>query len=292
MNVGFIGIGRMGEPMARNILRAGHQVAAYNRTSERAHRLAGDGARVAGSPADAAARAEVVVTMLADDAAVAGVVEGDDGLASALPAGATHVSMSTISVALARRLAALHAARGQQFVSAPVFGRPDAAAAAKLFVVAAGPAPAVAACDALFQAVGQRTFVVGEDAPAANVVKLAGNFMLQSAVESMSEAFALARKAGIEPDRFLDVLTNTLFTAPIYKAYGSMIAADRYEPPGFALGLALKDVRLALDAGKDAGVRMPVAEVLQARFETAIERGYRELDMAALGRVASEDAGL
>jgi 3-hydroxyisobutyrate dehydrogenase-like beta-hydroxyacid dehydrogenase len=267
-------------------------VRVWNRTRERAERLAADGARVSPTAGDAARDAEVVFTMLSDDAAVEGAVLGRDGVAEALPAGAVHVSMSTAGVALARRLAAEHAARGQGFVAAPVFGRPDAAAAAKLFVVAAGAADAVARCEPLFALMGQRTFVIGDDPAAAAVVKLTGNFMLQSAVASMGEAFAVARKAGIDPDRFLDVLTSTLFTAPLFKNYGGMIAADRFEPPGFALEQGLKDVRLALAAGEDAGVRMPLAEVVRDRLTEGVTRGYGPLDLAALGRVAADDAGL
>ena len=292
MRIGFVGTGRMGEPMARALLRAGHRVAVFNRTPARAAALAAEGARVATSAADAAGDAELVVTMLADDAAAEALVLGAGGVAEGLAAGAVHASMSTIGVALSRRLAALHAARGQRFVAAPVFGRPDAAAAATLFVVAAGDPGAVAAAAPAFDAMGQRTFVVGDDPAAAAVVKLAGNFLLQSAVESMAEAFALARKAGVEPARFLDVMTGTLFPAPVYRNYGGMIAEGRYEPPGFALALGLKDVGLALAAAAEAAVPMPVAAVVRDRLAAGVARGYGALDMAALGRVASDDAGL
>lgn len=292
MRIGFVGVGRMGEPMARNLARAGHQVTAYNRTRARAERLGGDGVRVADSPAAAARDAEAVVTMLADDAAVEAVALGPGGLCDALPAGAPHVSMSTIGVALTRRLAAAHRERGQALVAAPVFGRPEAADAAKLFVVAAGEGAAVARCEPLFAAVGQQRFVVGDDPAAAAAVKLAGNCMLQAAVASMGEAFALARRCGVDPARFLEVLTGTVFTAPLYRAYGGMIAADRYEPPGFALALGLKDVRLALAAAGDAGVPMPVAGAVRDQLDAGARRGYGALDLAALGRVAADDAGL
>ena len=292
MRIGFVGTGRMGEPMARALLAAGHAVAVFNRTAARTEALAGEGARVASSAADAARGAELVVTMLADPAAVEALGLGADGAAVGLAAGAVHASMSTIGVALTGRLAAEHDARGQRFVAAPVFGRPDAAAASTLFVVAAGAAGAVAAAEPAFAAMGQRTFVVGDDPAAAAVVKLAGNFLLQSAVESMGEAFALARKAGVDPARFLEVMTGTLFPAPVYRNYGGMIAAGRYEPPGFALELGLKDVRLALAAAESAGVPMPVAAVVRDRLAIGVERGYGRLDMAALGRVAADDAGL
>jgi 3-hydroxyisobutyrate dehydrogenase-like beta-hydroxyacid dehydrogenase len=291
MRIGFLGIGRMGEPMARSLVRAGHAVVVHNRTPERAAALADHGARVAADVADAVAGAELVITMLADDAAVEATVLGPGGVCDALARDAVHASMSTVGAALTARLAAAHAARAQGFVAAPVFGRPEAAAAAKLFVIAAGDPAVVARCEPAFAALGQQTFVVGDDPAAASVVKLAGNFLLQSAVQSMGEAFALAQSAGVHPERFLDVMTNTLFPAPVYRNYGAMIAAGSYEPPGFALELGLKDVRLALEAAEAASVPMPVASVVRDRFVEGVARGYGKLDMAALGRVAAEDAG-
>ncbi|PYU88565.1 MAG: 6-phosphogluconate dehydrogenase, partial [Acidobacteria bacterium] len=209
MNVGFIGLGNMGQAMARNLLKAGHNVAVYNRTRSRAEELRPEGANVAESAADAC-RSDAVVTMLADDRALEEIFFGAADLVSALGPHTVHVSMSTISVALSRRLAETHAKAGRAYVSAPVFGRPDAAAAAKLFIVTAGPSEAIERCRPLFDALGQKTFVVGPDAPAANVVKLAGNFLIASVLESLGEALALIRKSGIDPARFLDFLTSSL----------------------------------------------------------------------------------
>ncbi|HEY0526219.1 MAG TPA: NAD(P)-dependent oxidoreductase [Stellaceae bacterium] len=291
MEIGFLGLGNMGLPMARNLLKAGHAVTVYNRSPGKAEELHRDhGARVARTPAEAAA--PVAVTMLADDAAVEAVVFGENGLLAALPKGAIHISMSTISVALSRRLAAAHEAAGQRYVAAPVFGRPDAAAAGKLFVVAAGAADARATCRPVFDAVGQKTFEPGDDPAAANVVKLSGNFLIAAAIESMGEAFALARKSGIDPRQYLDILTGTLFGAPVYRNYGGMIAEERYAPPGFKLPLGLKDVRLVLAAGDAAGVPMPVASLLHDRFLAGIGRGYGDLDWSALGKIAANDSGL
>ena len=290
MNVGFIGLGNMGQPMARNLLKAGHHLLVYNRTRSRAEELLAEGARLAESARDAC-RGDVVITMLADDRAVEEVVTGAD-LVSNLAPNTVHVSMSTLSVALSRRLAELHAQAGRAYVSAPVFGRPEAAAAAKLFIVTAGPSEAIERCRPLFDALGQKTFVVGPDAPAANVVKLAGNFLIASVLESLGEALALIRKSGIDPARFLDFLTSSLFTAPVYKTYGAIIVQEKYHPPGFKAILGLKDVRLALAAAEAAAVPMPIASLVRDRLLTAIAQGHQDLDWSVVARIAAENAGL
>lgn len=292
MRVGFVGLGRMGLPMARNLARAGHEVAAYNRTRGRADALAEAGARVAGTPAEAAAGAEVVVTMLADDAAVEAVTLGGDGILAGLPAGALHLGMSTVGVDLTRRLAAEHGRAGQGYVAAPVFGRPEAAEGAKLWVVAAGAPEAVDRCEPVFDAVGQGMFRVGEEPEKASVVKLAGNFMLAGMIEALGEAMALGRRHGVEAPKLLEVLTSTLFNLPVYKSYGGMIAEGRFEPAGFALKLGLKDVRLVLEAADEAAVPMPLASLAHDHFLSGVARGWGELDWAGMGRVIAENAGL
>ncbi len=291
MNIGFIGIGRMAHGMVKNLLAAGHTVSVYNRTRDKAEALAGDGAIVVDSVADAAAN-EIVISMLADDRALESVVFADPGFLQALPENAVHVSMATISEAMGRRLTAAHAAANRAYVSAPVFGRPDAASAGKLFVVAAGSAAALQICAPAFDVMGQRTFIVGEEPVAANVVKITGNFMLASTIETLGEAFALARKYDINAGELLDLLTSTLFSAPVYRNYGAMIAEQRYEPAGFKLNLGLKDISLALEAAGAMSVPMPIASVVRDQFLTGIARGYEDLDWAALGRVCADDAGL
>jgi 3-hydroxyisobutyrate dehydrogenase-like beta-hydroxyacid dehydrogenase len=281
----------MGRPMAENILRAGHRLTVYNRTRKRAEAVAQAGATVASSPAEVAA-AEVVVTMLADDTAVEEVVFAQDGVAAAMPKGSIHISMSTISVALAERLFAAHNERGQCFISAPVFGRPEAAAAAKLFVVAAGSETSLIKANPIFEAVGQKTFHIGERPAMANAVKLTGNFMIASMIETLGEAFALVRKHGVPADVFIDVLTNSLFNAPVYRTYGGMIAAGKYEPVGFRLALGLKDVRLALEAAGEVAVPMPVASVVRDRFLSGVANGMADADWSTLARLAAESAGL
>jgi len=213
MRVGFIGLGMMGSGMARNLIKAGHTLVVFNRTRSRAQELAQLGVSVAANPGEAAASAEVLITMLADDRALEDAILGPGRALQSLPAGSVHVSMSTISVAMSRRLQAAHRERHQHYVAAPVFGRPEAAEAAKLFIVAAGPTEQIQRCQALFDVMGQKTFVLSEDAAAANLVKLTGNFLISTLIESMAEAVSLVRKSGVDPNEFLDVLTGSLFSA-------------------------------------------------------------------------------
>jgi 3-hydroxyisobutyrate dehydrogenase-like beta-hydroxyacid dehydrogenase len=289
MTIGFVGLGNMGSGIARNILKAGHEVHAYNRTASRVQELGRDGALVA--TISEAAATGTVFTMLADDHAVEQCVYGKDRILASLPRGGLHVSLSTISVALSRRLAEEHSRRGQQYVAAPVFGRPQAAESAQLVVVAAGPAEGVEKVRPLLEAIGRTLFVLGNDAPRANVLKLAGNFLIASMLEALSEAYALARKSGIEPLKYLEVL-NTLYQSPVYETYGRIIAEERFEPAGFKMQLGLKDVRLVLAAGEAAAVPMPLASLIRDHMISGIARGMGEIDWSAIGRVVAEDAGL
>jgi 3-hydroxyisobutyrate dehydrogenase-like beta-hydroxyacid dehydrogenase len=204
---------------------------------------------------------------------------------------ATHVSSSTISVALSERLTAAHADAGQGFVAAPVFGRPEAAAAATLFVVAAGESETVQAASPVFDAIGQRTFVISDEPKAANLVKLSGNFLIASVIESLGEAMALVGKAGVDKQEYLEILTSTLFGAPVYKTYGGLIARDEFEPAGFAAALGLKDVRLVLAAGETLTVPLPIASLLRDRFLTLLAHGGAALDWAAVGALSAWEAG-
>ncbi|SPM30361.1 3-hydroxyisobutyrate dehydrogenase or related beta-hydroxyacid dehydrogenase, partial [Mycobacterium terramassiliense] len=290
MDIGFIGLGNMGRGMAANLIGAGHRVTVYNRSPDKAQALVQRGATAARTVAEAC-RAEVVFTMLADDRAVAAVTLGPDGIAASLPAGATHVSSSTISVALSERLAAAHAEAGQRYAAAPVFGRPEAATAAQLFVIAAGAPEVLQPLSQLFDAIGQRTFVVSEQPHTANLVKLSGNFLLASAIETIAEAVALVSKAGIDRQQYVDILTSTLFAAPAYQTYGGLIARQEFEPAGFAASLGLKDVRLVLAAGEQLEVPLPVASLLRDRFLTLVATGGGHLDWSALATLSARDAG-
>ena len=289
MIVGWIGLGNMGLPMARNLMKAGHELVVYNRTPSRAELMQAEGAKVASTPAEAAAM-PLVVTMVADDPALEDVIFGSGKVLESMPRGAIHISMSTISVALSISLAKAHKSAGQEYVSAPVFGRPEAAIAAKLFVVAAGEA--VRRCQPLFDAIGQRTFSIGEEAPMANVIKLTGNFLIVSTIESCGEACALVRKYGIEPRQFLDFLTSSLFSAPVHKTYGTLIAEDKYQPVGFKVPLGLKDVKLVLAAAESASVPMPLASLIRDRFITLLAQGKSDADWASIARLSAESAGL
>lgn len=289
MEVGFIGLGHMGQAIARNLVAAGHQLVVYNRTRSKAEAI--KGAAVADHPVDAC-RGEAVITMLSDDAAVEALVLGAGGVLSSLRRDGIHVSMSTISVALSERLDAAHGRAGQGYVAAPVFGRPEAAAARQLFVIAAGAEAALARCRPLFDAIGQKTFTLGERPEQANVVKLAGNFMIAATLECLGEAVALARKSAIDPHLLIEILTGTLFSAPVYRTYGPAIADQRYEPAGFSMSLGLKDLRNALAVADARAVPMPVASLVRDHFLAGVAQGQGDSDWSALARLAARNAGL
>jgi 3-hydroxyisobutyrate dehydrogenase-like beta-hydroxyacid dehydrogenase len=289
MKIGFIGLGRMGSAMAENLLKAGHDVTVFNRSPEKSRPLVELGAHQASSIAGACT-GEAVITMLADDTAVSNAVLTDDGIVKKLPQRAIHISMSTISVSLSKELAQAHARAGQRFVAAPVFGRPEAAAAAQLFIVTAGEPATVGACQPLFAAMGQKTLSIGTEPSAANLVKLSGNFLLASVIEALGEAVALIGKAGIDRHAFVDLLTSTIFPAPAYKTYGNLIADNEFEPARFAAPLGFKDIRLTLAAAESLHVPMPVGSLLRDRFLRLLARGGENLDWAAIGGLAVHDA--
>lgn len=290
MKVGFIGLGNMGVGMASTLIKAGHELTVYNRTAEKARPLVQQGARLAHEIAEAS-HADVVITMLADDQAVESVTFSDSGILASLARGAVHVSCSTISLQLAERLTNAHASKGQVFISAPVFGRPEAAANAKLFVVVAGPSDAIQKCMPLFEALGQRTFNFGEKPGLANLVKLSGNFLIASVIESLGESMALAGKGGLDQHQYLEFLTSTLFNAPVYKTYGAIIADKKFQPAGFVAPLGLKDVRLALAAGEQLRVPLPFASVVRDRLLTLIARHGEAIDWSAIAQISAEDSG-
>ncbi len=290
MKVGFIGLGRMGAGMAANLLKAGHEVVVYNRTRAKLEPILAQGAK-AGSTVSEACSGDALMTMLSNDEAVESIVFGDGGALDSLRSGAIHVSSSTISVALSEKLEAAHVKAGQRYVAAPVFGRPDAAAAGKLFVVAAGATDAVKGAEPLLDAIGQSTFVVSEAARVANLVKLSGNFLFASVIESLGEAIALVGKGGVDRRQYLDFLTSTIFNVPIYRTYGGPIVDRTFEPAAFAASLGQKDIRLTLAAAEELRVPMPLASLLRDRFLTLLAHGGENLDWSAIGRLAAKDAG-
>jgi 3-hydroxyisobutyrate dehydrogenase-like beta-hydroxyacid dehydrogenase len=300
MRIGFIGLGNMGYPMARTLLRAGHALTVYNRTTSRAEALQAEGARVAYSPVAAARDADVLITMVADDEALEQVMFGTeeqsadehDGALAALRQRAIHLSMSTIGVAMSRRLAQAHADAGQGYVAAPVFGRPEVAAQGELGIVVAGPADQVECCSPVFQVLGKEIVTLGNGAWHANVIKLAGNFLTAATIGVLGEAFALIRKADIDVDAFLRVITHVVASSPTYEKYGALIAAERFEPMGFTLALGLKDMKQLLHAAQEVGTRMPIGLAVYNQFFEGAARGHADLDWAGLARVSLENAEL
>jgi 3-hydroxyisobutyrate dehydrogenase-like beta-hydroxyacid dehydrogenase len=289
MRIGFIGLGNMGANIAANLLRAGHEAAVWNRSAEKARALVTAGAK---SPKGAAADRDIVFTMLADDSALDAVLAGEQGLLAGLRPGALHVSMSTIAVATAERIAATHLALGQHFACAPVFGRPAAAAAAKLFVLAAGDPADLQTVKPLLGVISQRVFYLGKTPSAASLVKLCGNFMILSAIEAMGEAMALAEKGGVAKQQLLEILTGTLFDAPVYHTYGAILAEERFKPAGFAAPLGLKDMRLAAQSAEALRVPMPLLGVLRNHLLQVIAQEGEDVDWSAIAQAINKNAGL
>ena len=290
MKVGFIGRGNMGAAIAGNILRAGHQLTVWNRSPAPVAELVGRGAVAAKAPQDAL-RGDVVFSMLANDAALQEVGLTGPLLDHAAP-GLVHVNLATISIELALQMAQAHAVRGVGYVASPVFGRPDAAAAAQLIVIASGAGKDIARVRPILEAIGRRVAVVGEIPEQANLFKIAGNFMLAAAIETMGEAIALVRKGGLDPALFIDLLTTSLFAAPAYQGYGALIVAQKYEPAGFKLRLGMKDAGLALAAGRQLQVPLPLVDLIHEHFVEAIASGLGDKDWAALASLAAAKAGL
>lgn len=292
METGFIGLGAMGHAMAANLLAAGHKLRVWNRSPDKAADLVAKGATLAATPAEVLKPGGTVITMVADDAALTQVVSGPDGIGEKLAKGGLHLSMSTVSPATTKAMAEIHGERGAAYVAAPVFGRPDAAAAKKLFILAAGPAAACKAAEPLFEAMGQKVFPLGEDPVRAAVLKLSGNFMIMAAIEAMAEACTLAEKFGMPREQVIEVMTQTLFPAPLYANYGRQVADHRYTPAGFKLRLGLKDASLVLGAAAQVNAPMPLAQLLQARFQSGVAKGRGDIDWAGMALSAAEDAGL
>jgi 3-hydroxyisobutyrate dehydrogenase-like beta-hydroxyacid dehydrogenase len=292
-SIAFIGLGSMGLPIATNLLLSGHSLRVYNRSPKKAESLVTQGAISGKTPAEVVESDSVVFTMLANDQALEEVVLGEHGILNALGAGGIHVSMSTVSPATAKKLAEQHQQRGSHYLAAPVFGRPEAAAAAKLWICVSGDASAKAQVRPLFDAIGQGVFDFGDEVSAANVVKISGNFLIMAAIAAMSEAYTLAEKNGIDRTQIAQMIGQTLFACPIYQNYGRMIAEQQYEPAGFKTWLGLKDATLALQVARESEMPMPLASLVHDRLMSAVAKGRSEIDWTggiALG--VSEDAGL
>ncbi|MDX1932431.1 MAG: NAD(P)-dependent oxidoreductase [Capsulimonadales bacterium] len=291
--VAFIGLGAMGLPMASNLLKAGFTLRVYNRTAEKASGLVEGGAVLCESPADAARSTDIVCSMLADDAAVESMSLGEDGILNGLTSGGIHLSLSTISPELSRRLAAEHDLRGSVYLAAPVYGRPEVAQAGQLNVLlSGGTADVRERVQPVLLAMGQKVWDFGDEPGAAHVVKVCGNFMIGAAIEAMGEAFTLAEKNGVSRQAIYEMLTLTVFGSPVYRSYGRLIATQEYLPAGFTLPLGQKDITLAQELGKRSGVPLPLAGVVQDRLIAARAKGRDAMDWACLALEASEAAGL
>jgi 3-hydroxyisobutyrate dehydrogenase-like beta-hydroxyacid dehydrogenase len=289
MDVGFVGLGAMGSGMAAELIKAGHKVRVWNRSRGPAEKLAQQGAIVVERPQEAF-QGDATVTMLADDDAITAVILDQSVLEQARHS-LVHIVTATISVGFAKRLEKIHRERALAYIAAPVMGRPDVAAAGELNILAAGDAAHIKRVQPLLDAMGKATWIIGAAPHQANVAKLAANFMLASAIEAMAESIALARRYDVDPKKLIEIFTSTLFAAPVYKVYGPVILDGGFKP-GFKLRLGLKDVRLALAAGEQAGAPLPFASVLRDNFVDAIAHGDGDKDWAAVSKVALRRAGL
>lgn len=289
MNIGFLGLGTMGKPMATNLVKAGHRVRVRNRSQEPVAALTAEGALAASSPQEAGQDAEVVISILADDDATRAVVI-DGGALEAMKPGSIHINMATVSVACARDLERRHHDKGVRYVAAPVLGRVNVAEAGQLNILAAGDPGALHDVQPLFDILGQKTWIFGDRPEQANAVKLAVNTMILAAIGAMGEGVALSQGYGIQKADFIDLITSTIFSSPVYKGYGAAIAEDRFEPAGFKLALGLKDVRLAMEAAESAHVPLPLASVLRDNHLDSLAHGEGHWDVAALARVSTRRA--
>jgi len=287
--VGVVGLGHMGHAFAVNLIEDGYQVSVYDRDPKRAARLFG--ATATAQLRDLAV-CDIVLTSLPDDDALAAVALGTEGLAAILPPNAGHISTSTVSPALSRRVAEEHARHRQDYIAAPMLGNPDFARARKLFVLGAGPPSAMERVRPLLEPLGQRLFVIGDDAALANLVKLAANVLTATTLECMGEVLALLRKGGVDRHLAYDVLTGSLFDSRVHKAYGGKIVEERFSPPGMAVPLAIKDLRLALAEAERTAVPMPAASLAHDHLVAMMARGWAELDWSALGLLSAVEAGL
>lgn len=290
--IGFIGLGNMGHAMAMNLHRAGYQLRVYNRDASKARQFIEAGAHQATKPAEVIEPGSIVITMVANDEALEQVTLGEGGLLERLAPGGIHISMSTVSPDIARQMTELHQQRGCHYIAAPVFGRPEAAAAKKLWICVAGTPEAKQRIQPVLLSMGQQVFDFGEEPEKANIVKVGGNFLIASAMEAIGETLTMAEKHGIDRSQLIDMYSQTMFACPIYQNYGKMIAERRFTPVGFLLQLALKDINLVLDSAEQAQTPMPLASLLHDRLLRGVALGRGESDWVEMTRMISEDAGL
>ncbi|APA97861.1 NAD(P)-dependent oxidoreductase [Nocardia seriolae] len=278
--VAVIGLGGMGRAIARNLARAGHEVVVWNRSAGPAAELAEEGALRVANVAEAL-RCPVVFSVLADDTAFAEVFL-DSGVLGAAEQGMVHVNMATVSVALARRAVAAHAAHGSGYVAAPVFGRVPVAEAGALNILAAGEPRFIDRVQPFFDVIGSRTWRLGEQPEKADVAKILGNYLIACTIQSLGESISVADAAGVDPSQFVELLSATLFPGPVYSGYGSMIAERKYQPAAFTTALGRKDLHLALEVATAEAIPLPFGELLSGVFDQAITAGHAADDWAAI----------
>ncbi len=298
MDIGVVGLGHMGSALATRLLDAGHDVTVYNRTASKAEALLAKGATLAHDP-EGTASGDIVITMLADDKALESVLfadskngDGSEGLIAHQSKNTIHISMSTISASLSRRIDAASTAAAKKFIAAPVMGRPDVAQRGELIVMPAGDRGLIKKCSPVFEAIAKKVHIIGEHPVQANIAKLAANFMISSMIETFSEAFALVRKNDIDHHEFLDIMASGFFASPIYEKYGKLIADGKFKTGAFTVRLQEKDTRLALEAAIESQVPMPFASVIENAFLSAIGQGKGDLDPCAISEIALENAGI
>lgn len=291
MKLALLGLGKMGIEVGAQLLRSGHSLTVYNRTAASAEPLLDQGARLASTPAQAAADCEIALTAVLDDAALRSITEGPDGILAGLPKGAVHAGLSTISVALARELASAHAAQGQHYASIPMLGRPDAARERRLVMIAGGDQATLDRLQPVLAAIGRTTFVAGPEPWHGNLFKLCSNFMISGVLEAFGEAQAVVRKANLDPTTFV-ALASEFFASPIYRNYGTLMVEERFSPPGGTLALGLKDNGLLLDAAGELRAPMPLASLVRDQMLAAMAAGFADVDWTSLGTTAQRNAGL
>jgi len=291
--IGFIGLGNMGMAMAKNLIEAGYHLQVYNRTISKAEELEAASITICKTPAAAADGVPVLISIVSEDDVLMETVNGENGILKTFPAGSVHISMSTIAPDTSEKLYKQHKNSGNNYIASPVFGRPDAAAAKKLFICISGDAEAKEIAKPILEYLGQRTIDFGEDVSGANVVKVAGNFMITASMEMMAEAYTLAEKNGLDRLQVAEFFGSSLFAAPIFQNYGKLIANKQFEPIGFKTKLGLKDARLALKLSQASNTPMPTVTLVHNRLQSAVAKGWGELDwVEGVSRGVSEDAGV
>lgn len=288
VDICFIGLGAMGIPMAKNLLKHGVKLGVFNRTREKAEELRNAGALFLEKPSDAFKYSSIVFSMLANDNALNEITEGEHGLLSSAGKGCVHVSLSTVSPDTIKHLAEKHKEKKAHLISAPVFGRPEVAKRQELWICMAGASEGKERVKPFLELLGRKVYDFGPHPETANFIKISGNFMILSTIEMLSEAFAVVKNNGIDPEEFLSLMTETLFPSPIFQTYGNLILQQHFSPPGLKMTLALKDLNLFLSASKKHSLDLPLVHAIKERLLASIHHGHSDLDWSAISLLSEE----